>query len=97
MDRGKKIGLTFGIVGVLTLGGVVALIAGAQAAPSPATVMEGSEELPNDGVIKIPAGDQGYYVWDSRTELCFFIHPHRYGHAIVGVPCESVTRATSTE
>lgn len=56
----------------------------------PATTLEDSEQLPNDGVIKIPVGDEGYYIWDSRASLCFFVHMR----GIVSVPCKPVTRIT---
>ena len=42
------------------------------------------ENIPNDGVLKITAGDQGHYIIDTRYELCFFTNMN----GLVQVPCE---------
>lgn len=40
-------------------------------------------EPKNNGVMFISVGSHGYYIWDSRFNLCFF----RSGSAIVQVNC----------
>jgi len=96
MKREKEV-IMFCILGALvSMGAIGTIIAVAEAkTPEPATVIEGSEELPNDGVIKIPAGDQGHYVWDSRTDLCFFVTKNTHG--VVQVPCEPVVKITRNQ
>lgn len=103
MERGiRYMAACVGVMSLTLL--VVAGVSMASENVEPATVIEGSEELPNDGVIKVPAGDQGHYMWDSRTDLCFFIpRSHDYhgakeiAYTAVQVPCEPVVKITRNQ
>lgn len=46
----------------------------------------------NNGVLVIPAGRQGHYIWDSRFDLCFFVT--RMG--IVQVNCKKLDSREAT-
>ena len=66
---------------------IIAILALVTAGFTPPTDVILSEDLPNDGILTVPAGDLGVYKIDTRFNLCF-LKSSPYIQ-VVKIPCKS--------